>query len=366
MNVCIIYGGKSGEHQVSKVSALSVFKNLDKTKHNAVLIGITKKGEWYLQPQDEKLISQNGNYLTIREIPENRVNIIPGGRENAFRIQEKALSTDVIFPVLHGTYGEDGTIQGLFEMAQIPYIGGGVLSSSIAMDKEKTKIIWENAGLPVVPYIAVKDYQWENPEEQQKIIARAEYSLRYPVFVKPACAGSSVGAGRAENRQELLLKASEAFQWDSKILLETSINAREIECSVTGNKVFTAYTPGEIAPTHDFYDYEAKYLDPKGAALKIPADIDDSMMYRIRETAVKAYEALDMTGLSRVDFFIDKNDGRLYLNEINTLPGFTSISMFPKMCEASGLPYALLLEELIKLAIDRFENKKQLKLENLE
>ena len=304
MNVCIIYGGKSGEHQVSKVSALSVFKNLDKTKHNAVLIGITKKGEWYLQPQDEKLISQNGDYLTIREIPENRVNIIPGGRENAFRIQEKALSTDVIFPVLHGTYGEDGTIQGLFEMAQIPYIGGGVLSSSIAMDKEKTKIIWENAGLPVVPYIAVKDYQWENPEEQQKIIARAEYSLRYPVFVKPACAGSSVGAGRAENRQELLLKASEAFQWDSKILLETSINAREIECSVTGNKVFTAYTPGEIAPTHDFYDYEAKYLDPKGAALKIPADIDDSMMYRIRETAVKAYEALDMTGLSRVDFFI--------------------------------------------------------------
>lgn len=366
MNVCIIYGGKSGEHQVSKVSALSVFKNLDKTKHSAVLIGITKKGEWFLQPQDEKLVSQDGSCLTIREIPENRIHVLPGGRENAFQTQEKTLKTDVIFPVLHGTYGEDGTIQGLFEMAQIPYVGGGVLSSSTAMDKEKTKIIWENAGLPVVPYIAVKDYQWENPEEQQKIIARAEYSLRYPVFVKPACAGSSVGAGRAENREELLLKAKEAFRWDSKILLETSINAREIECSVTGNKTFTAYTPGEIAPTHDFYDYDAKYLDPKGAALKIPADVDESLMYRIRETAVKAYEALDMTGLSRVDFFIDKNDGKLYLNEINTLPGFTSISMFPKMCEASGLPYSLLLEELIKLAIDRFENKKQLKLENLD
>lgn len=366
MNVAIIYGGKSGEHKVSRISAASVVRQVKQNGHKILLIGITTEGEWFLQKNaEEKLCAGNETSLILETNTEDRVFVVPGAKQNCFRTKDEVFSVDVVFPVLHGTYGEDGTIQGLFEMAQIPYVGGGVLASSVSMDKEKTKLLWQEARLPIVPFVAIKDSQWNNQEAQQAIIEKAERDLMYPIFIKPACAGSSVGAAKASNREEFLKQAKEAFRWDDKIIVEPFIKAREIECSVTGNEIATAYTPGEIIPSHEFYDYDAKYIDPDGAALQIPADIDANLVKEVRKIATKAYQALDLTGLARVDFFLDKETDKLYLNEVNTIPGFTSISMFPKLCEASGLPYRELLETLFSLAIKRFNKKKTSALENL-
>lgn len=364
MNIAIIFGGKSGEHEISLLSASSIVRNIPKTQHTIILIGITKDGAWFLQDKTkvDELRSNPKALLTVDSTDASRVSIIPGGGTmGAFCVQDTLIPVDVAFPVLHGSFGEDGTIQGLFEMADIPYVGGSVMSSSIAMDKEKTKILWQAAGLPVVPFIAVKFTNWINEAEKRTIIQKAEKDLSWPLFVKPACAGSSVGAARANNKEELEKRAGEAFAWDDKIIIEPFIVAREIECSVTGNEAPVAYTPGEIIPSHDFYDYDSKYNDPNGASLKIPADISDQVTKKIRYIAIEAYKALDLSGLSRVDFFIDKRTEALYLNEINTLPGFTSISMFPKMCEASGLPYPDLVMKLIHLAKARFDAKRSLK-----
>ena len=246
-------------------------------------------------------------------------------------------------------------------MADLPYVGGGVLASSAAMDKEKTKIIWQHEQLPIVPFLCVRKFQWDNPKEYERFIVQAEKELEYPLFIKPCRVGSSVGAGKATNRAELLQKIQEAFLWDSKVLIEACIAAREIECSVTGNDECVVYTPGEIIPSHEFYDYDAKYIDPDGAQLKIPADIDDEQRREIRNIAGKAYQALDLSGLARVDFFIDKKTKKIYLNEVNTIPGFTAISMFPKMCEASGMPYRELIMHLFELAIDRFNSSRQIR-----
>jgi D-alanine-D-alanine ligase len=235
------------------------------------------------------------------------------------------------------------------------------MASALAMDKEKAKVLWQAAGLPVVPFIAVKYSDWNNEAERRVLVQKAEKDLSYPLFVKPSCAGSSVGASKASNREELEKKAGEAFAWDDKIIIEPFVPAREIECSVTGNEAPVAYTPGEIIPTHEFYDYDAKYTDPDGASLKIPADISEQTTKKVRQIAVQAYKTLDLSGLSRVDFFIDKRNDTLYLNEINTIPGFTSISMFPKMCEASGLPYGDLVMKLVHLAKARFDAKRNLR-----
>jgi len=363
MNIAIIYGGRSGEHEVSLVSASFVVRAIGR-EHTVYLIGITKTGEWYLQPKEtEERVRKNASeMLTIVGAPESRVAVIPGGGTTAgFSVNGTPVAVDVVFPVLHGSFGEDGTIQGLFEMAGIPYVGGGVLASSAAMDKEKTKIIWQYEGLPVVPFICVKKVQWDTQKTREACIAQAEKELEYPLFIKPCRVGSSVGAGKASNRAELLQKIRDAFVWDSKVLIEARIDAREIECSVTGNDECVVYTPGEIIPSHEFYDYDAKYIDPHGAQLKIPADIDDEQRRSIRSIAQKAYQALDLTGLARVDFFIDKKSKKIYLNEVNTIPGFTSISMFPKMCEASGLPYRALIMHLFDLAIERFNSARQLR-----
>lgn len=365
MNIAIIYGGKSGEHEVSLLSASSIARNIPADTHTVILVGITKKGAWFLQDKTmlETIRSNPKAALSITENETMRVSIIPGGgTSNAFNCLGKAIPVDVAFPVLHGTFGEDGTIQGLFEMADIPYVGGGVMASSIAMDKEKTKVLWQAAGLPVVPFVSIKMSEWINEAEKRSALLKAERDLSYPLFVKPACAGSSVGAAKATNHDELEKRAADAFQWDDKIIIEPFIPAREIECSVTGNEAPVAYTPGEIIPTHEFYDYEAKYTDPDGASLKIPADIHEMTTKKIRQIAVQAYKTLDLSGLSRVDFFIDKRDETLYLNEINTIPGFTSISMFPKMCEASGLPYNELVMKLIHLAQARFEERRNLRI----
>lgn len=363
MNIAILYGGKSSEHEVSLVSASFVVRAIG-NEHTVHLIGITKSGQWYIQSQEllAHIRKDSSAVLTITPNKTMQVSVIPGGgHEKGLSVNGTPLKTDVVFPVLHGSFGEDGTIQGLFEMADIPYVGGGVLASSAAMDKEKAKIIWQYEHLPIVPFRCVRNIQWNNQKERNSIIIQVEKELEYPLFIKPCRVGSSVGAGKADNRVELLQKVQEAFLWDNKVLIETCITAREIECSVTGNDDCVVYAPGEVIPSHEFYDYDAKYIDIDGAQLKIPADIDGEQVKIIRDIARKAYQALDLTGLARIDFFIDKKTKKIYLNEVNTIPGFTSISMFPKMCEASGLPYKELVLHLLELAIERFKTSRQIR-----
>ncbi len=372
MNIAVIYGGRSGEHEVSLISAAAIANGIKK-EHKVILIGITKEGKWYLQPDSEyeRICKDTKAVLTITKDESKAVTIVPAGGKNAFLAGGKPLDIDVVFPALHGTYGEDGTIQGLFEMADIPYVGCTTMSSALTMDKEKTKLIWQSVGLPVVPYVCVKRSVILDSVVYDSVIEETEKELGYPMFVKPCCAGSSNGAAKANDRKELNMVIAKAFEWDDKILIEKSLNnAREIECSVTGNSVtypadseveeVTAYIPGEIVPNHDFYDFDAKYNDPDGANLLIPAELSENDLEKIRKTACAAYKVLDATGLSRVDFFIDRESKAVYLNEINTLPGFTPISMFPKMCDAAGLKFEDLVELLIKEAIARYETHSKL------
>ena len=371
MNIGIIYGGRSGEHEISLISAAAIARGISKDK-NIVLIGITKEGKWYLQDKSEfdRICKDKNAALTISEDPAKLVNIIPGAKKDSFVVAGKSLELDLVFPALHGTYGEDGTIQGLFEMADLPYVGCTHISSALTMDKEKTKMIWQAAGLPVVPYVCMKRFVMMDSVIYDAFLDETEKELGYPMFVKPCCAGSSNGAAKAKDRRELCYNLMEAFLWDDKVLIEKSINAREIECSVTGNSVtfpadsdeeaVTAYIPGEIAPTHTFYDFDAKYNDPDGAKLLIPAELSENDLEKIRKTACAAYKVLDATGLARVDFFIDKDTKAVYLNEINTMPGFTTISMFPKMCEAAGLDFESLTNLLIEEALKRYEAKTKL------
>lgn len=351
--IAIVYGGKSGEHSVSRRSAASVVKNIDKNRWKTLLIGIAESGKWYLQsPQILEACLAGALTLGLEETPEAQICIVPGMGSYSFALSSGKSLGDIaaVFPVLHGSFGEDGCIQGLFEMAGIPYVGAKVTASAIAMDKDYTKSIWQQSGLPVLPWICIKTL--ENSDTQKALVEKAERDFCYPLFVKPANAGSSVGAAKVEDRAALEEAIKNAAKWDDKVILEPFIKAREIECSVTGNSSLTAYTPGEVIPTSEFYDYESKYIDPDGAHLAIPAQIPEESLAKIRNLAKKAYSSLGVSGLSRVDFFMDKNSGEIFLNEINTLPGFTSISMFPQMCEASGLGYTELLDKLIELAIE--------------
>lgn len=371
MNIALIYGGRSGEHEISLISAASIARGIDK-KNTVTLIGITKDGTWFLQNESEynRICKDKDASLKIEESDENKIYVVPGGKNKAFRTKNGFLDIDVVFPALHGTYGEDGTIQGLLDMADIPYIGCSTMASALTMDKEKTKQILKSSEIPVVPYICIKRCDLNNSQRYDEIFQRCIDELGFPLFIKPCCAGSSNGANKAENAKEFSFYLMEAFTWDDKVLVEKSINAREIECSVTGNsttanpnceaETVRAYIPGEILPTHTFYDFDAKYNDPDGAKLLIPADISTDLIETVRSTAVRAYKALDCSGLSRIDFFIDRDTGELYLNEINTLPGFTSISMFPKMCEKAGLKFAELINLLIEEALLRYKAKSSL------
>ena len=371
MNIAVIYGGRSGEHEISLISASAIVRGMSK-ENKVVLIGITKAGKWYVQDDSEyqRICADEKATLTIKEDEAKAVSLIPGAKKDAFVAGGKSLNIDVVFPALHGTYGEDGTIQGLFEMADVPYVGCTHISSAITMDKEKTKMIWQAAGLPVVPYVCMKRFVMLDSVVYDDFIEATEKELGYPMFVKPCCAGSSNGASKANNKKELNFALMEAFQWDDKVLIEKSINAREVECSVTGNSVtypadsdveeVVAYIPGEIAPSHTFYDFDAKYNDPDGARLLIPAELTENDLEKIRKTACAAYKVLDATGLSRVDFFIDRDSKEVYLNEINTLPGFTPISMFPKMCDAAGLKFPELIQLLLDEAVARYNAKQQL------
>ena len=349
INIALIFGGKSGEHEVSLLSTASIYKHINKDKYNVFTIGITKDGRWMFYDGDAENI-KNGNWVNLAN-KNVEVNLVPSANKEVGIIFEdgRTEKIDVLFPVLHGPYGEDGTIQGLFEISQIPYVGCGVLASSVGMDKLICKKVFSQAGLPQVNYTDTN--RWAFNMNSDKELNDIESKLNYPIFVKPANLGSSVGISKATNRQELLSGIEEALKYDSRIVLEQGIDAREIEVAVLGNDEVKASIAGEIKPAKDFYDYEDKYING-ASTYDIPANISEENMENIRKMAVEAFKGIDGKGLSRVDFFIDRNSGEIFINEINTLPGFTNISMYPKMWEATGLPYTELIDKLIDLAID--------------
>lgn len=354
LRVGVIFGGRSGEHEVSVVSAAAIFRHLDRTRFDPVPIRIEKDGRWLLGAPEPTALSAG------------EVRALDAGAGGALQVIEPTAAVgggvDVVFPVLHGTYGEDGTVQGLLELANVPYVGPGVLGSALGMDKAVSKTVFAAHGLPLVPYLTVTAHDW--PATATAIAAAVASELRYPVFVKPANLGSSVGISRVRDADALAGAVEEALSFDRKIVIEAAVpRAREIECAVLGNDEPEASLPGEIVVTHadGFYSYDAKYLDPDGAVATIPADLPPALTARVRQLSVEAFRALDLAGMARVDFFLDGRDGALYLNEVNTIPGFTSISMYPKMWEASGLPYPALLDRLIALAIDRHAQKQRLR-----
>ncbi len=370
LTVGVLFGGRSTEHHVSLVSAQSVIDALDREKYEVVPIGITLQGRWIC---GERALEQ----LKAGIEPEEGFCFLPPdptvkrllATADATPLSEKI---DVIFPVLHGSYGEDGTLQGLLELADIPYVGAGVLGSAAAMDKIVQKILCRQAGLPVVDFLWFRSEDWQRPRpiqaaafqissaSQDEIVDAVESRLGYPVFVKPPNLGSSIGISKAKDRRSLIEAIELACRYDRKVLVEAAVpNAREIEVAVLGNEEPRAAIPGEVIPSNEFYDYDAKYVD--GASkIVIPAPLPAGLTSDLREAAVRSVIAAEVEGMARVDFLLNSETNRFYLNEINTIPGFTSISMYPKMWEASGLPYPALLDELIRLALDRAQKRRAL------
>ncbi len=355
INVALIFGGKSGEHEVSLLSAASVLKALDPEKYHAIPIGITKQGQWKtgtrLLESGFQNILDHGESVLLPVEPAHHQLLLSQAGNRPLQLAEKI---DVVFPVLHGTFGEDGTIQGLFEMAGIPYVGAGVLGSAVGMDKDVMKRLLLQAGLPTPPFVAFLDSHWvrDAAEIRQKI----EMRLGYPCFVKPANMGSSVGISKAKDPRQLMEAVELASQYDRKIIVERFIDGREIECSVLGNDEPQASIAGEIIPCHEFYDYDAKYRDDRSRLL-IPAPVTPEQMKLIQNLAVQTFLVAECAGMARVDFFLERETGQVLVNEINTIPGFTSISMYPKLWEASGLSYAQLIDRLVELAIERHQKK---------
>ena len=365
IRVGLVFGGRSGEHEVSLASANSVMAHLDSEKYEIVPLGITKEGSWLLGTEPQQLIAAEREAAAAEVTASEQTTAVtltgdPGVRRLISVQSGSDLGSqgalDVILPVLHGTYGEDGSLQGLLDMANIPYVGCGVLGAALGMDKEKMKMIFHSIGLPIVDYLVFRRSEWERSPET--VMNALEQSLKYPLFVKPVNLGSSVGINKAHNRQELEHAINVAAEYDRKIVVEQGINCREFECAVLGNDEPLASVVGEIVPCNEFYDYRAKYIDGKSQAI-IPADIPQAIAEEIRRQSLKAFVALDLSGLARVDFFLEKETGKVYINEVNTMPGFTEISMYPMLWEASGLPYAQLLDRLIELAIERHEDRQR-------
>lgn len=358
LKIGVLFGGRSAEHEVSLVSAASIINALDPMKYDIVPIGITKEGRWLSAVNAVQLLKDRS---PLENLPEHV--LLPDPRKQSLvnvsgAFPQNAQKLDVIFPVIHGTYGEDGTIQGLFELADIPYVGAGVLGSAVGMDKVISKQLLERANIPVTK--GVWFLYSEFSKRSKQIIAGIEKKLKYPCFVKPPNQGSSVGISKAHNRKELISAITMAGDYDRKILVEKAvIKPREIELSVMGNDEPVVSVPGEIIPSNEFYDYDAKYVDGKSVA-KIPAQLPGPVVKKLQQCALKAYSILDCSGMARVDFLVQRN-GKIFLNEINTIPGFTSISMYPKLWEASGVSYPSLLDQLIGFAIRRHEDKKKLK-----
>jgi D-alanine-D-alanine ligase len=385
LRVGILFGGRSGEHEVSLLSAASILDAIDKDKYEVVPIGITKEGRWLTSGSAEKLL--RGEFASAKHLragdPEATpgaallakgesivIPPVPGDALAPFesnvpqrRLEDRAINVDVIFPVLHGTFGEDGTIQGLLELADLPYVGSGVLGSSAGMDKDVMKRLFRDAGLALVRHLTFLRADWE--KDSKRVRKEIEKKLNYPLFVKPANLGSSVGVSKARDRKELEKAMDEAASYDRKIVVEEGVGgkdrkAREIECSVLGNDRPEASIAGEVIPCKDFYDYEAKYLT-EGSELVIPAKLSKKQMQQVQEMAVQAFLAVDCAGMARVDFLMDPKTEKIYVNEVNTIPGFTAISMYPKLWAASGLPYPKLIDRLIQLALERHAEKKKTK-----
>ena len=354
LRVGVLFGGRSGEHEVSLVSAASIIRGLDPQKYEAVPIGITKEGHWLIGEGAQKMLPEvlrTGQRVIMSADPtESALMPIDGSA--------RGQKLDVIFPVIHGTFGEDGTMQGLLELAGLPFVGAGVLGSAIGMDKDVAKKLMQVAGIPVVPWIAVQRADWER---DPKAIRRGiEKKFKYPVFVKPATLGSSVGMTKVHSRTELGPALDLAAEFAMKIMVERAVSAREIEVSVLGNHDPRASIPGEIVPHREFYDYAAKYLE-EGTQLLIPAKLKKSEVKKVQAMAVTAFRALELSGMARVDFFIEKRGGKIFLNEVNTIPGFTSISMYPKLWEANGIPFRELITKLIDLALEQHQEKARTK-----
>jgi D-alanine-D-alanine ligase len=388
LRVGVLFGGRSGEHEVSLLSAASVVDAIDTSKYEVVPIGITKEGRWLTAGDAEALLHgkapeakhlragdpdatlgaavlASGEAVVVPPEPVHRggTSLTPfqGDAATLRRASDRAINVDVIFPVLHGTFGEDGTIQGLLELADLPYVGAGVLGSAAGMDKDIMKALFRSAELPIVKHVTILRSEWDG--DHKKTESKIDKQLKYPVFVKPANLGSSVGISKAHNKKELGPAIYEAAKFDRKIVVEQGVGgakhkAREIECSVLGNDRPQASVPGEIVPVKEFYDYSAKYLD-EGSELIIPAKLNKAETKKVQELAIRAFQAVDCTGLARVDFLMDPKTRKLFVNEINTMPGFTAISMYPKLWAASGLSYPDLIDRLIQLGIERHGDKKK-------
>jgi D-alanine-D-alanine ligase len=383
MKIGVLFGGRSGEHEVSLLSAASVLNAIDKNKFDVVPIGITKSGKWVTEAHAERLLKAkpadasakhlragdpeatpgaallaSGEGIIVPPMPAAD-SLVPFHRDAASN--DASINVDVIFPVLHGTFGEDGTIQGLLELADIPYVGAGVLGSAAGMDKDVMKRLFQAAGLPMVKHVSVLRSAWL--AEPKKVRKQIESALKYPLFVKPANLGSSVGISKAHNAKELAPAMDVAASYDRKIVIEQGVGgakgkAREIEVSVLGNDDPQASVPGEIVPSAEFYDYAAKYLD-EGSKLLIPARLSKSDTKKIQQMAIAAFKAVDCSGLARIDFLMDPKSGKIFVNEINTMPGFTAISMYPKLWAASGVSYPELITRLIELALERHAEKQR-------
>jgi len=382
LHIGVIYGGRSGEHEVSIASAAAVIKSLDRDRYEPVPIRIDKDGRWTIQDRPPTSSSaaeviEHGRVHAARSLRpvreaylvprpgEERILTIERGRDDDLSTKERqnayvtALGLDVVFPVLHGPYGEDGTVQGLLELANVPYVGAGVLASAVGMDKVIMKRLFAERGLPIVAFIEVLRRQWN--ADQHRTIDAVGATLGYPVFVKPANLGSSVGISKVKAASDLGHAIDHAAEFDRKVIIEAAVpSAREIECAVLGNDEPDVSVPGEIIPSREFYDYEAKYID-EGSQSLIPAALTDTQTTEVRRLAIEAFKAIDAAGMARVDFLLSADTGALYVNEINTIPGFTTISMFSKLWAASGLEYPALLDRLVRLALDRHAEKQQVR-----
>lgn len=356
LRVGILFGGKSAEHEVSIQSAKNVLEALDKDRFIPVLIGIDKKGQWRLNEQSALLMSSEDPRLAKLNASSGALTLLPGSTDGQLiaKSNEPSETLDVILPILHGPLGEDGTIQGFLELANVPYVGAGVLGSAIGMDKDVMKRLLRDAGIKVANFVTLVKHDL-NTLDHESIIRK----LGLPLFIKPANMGSSVGVSKAENKEQLFDAINLAFQYDRKILIEQAIFGDEVECSVLGNEDPKVSLPGRIIPQADFYTYESKYIDENGAVLEIPAKLPEHVVKAAQATAIKSFRVLECEGMARVDMFVTK-DGEIIMNEINTIPGFTKVSMYPQLWEASGLPYKDLISELISLAIERYNARQVL------
>lgn len=358
-HLALIFGGRSAEHEISIISARSVAKAIDLKKYRLTPIYITKSGKWVGKALSQKVLETDYAQLLkdVKALHKVESEIEQAAKTSRFQFDFSAF--DVAFPVLHGSFGEDGTIQGLLEMHQIPFVGCGVLASAITMDKAFAKLCFKAAGLNVAKYLVYLRADVE--ERMNEVLEESEKKLGYPAFVKPARLGSSVGISKAKNRAQLQKALKLAAEYDEKILVEEAIDARELEVSVLGNRTLTVSVVGEIVPVNEFYDYEAKYVK-SGSKLMIPAELPKKLAEKVRAAAAIAFRATGCEGMARADFFLERKTNRLYINELNSIPGFTSISMYPKLLEASGVPYSELIDRLIALAFEREQERKRNKI----